>query len=131
MPLPVSVAASRESKKSKQEDLSSLTVVELKKRLKAEGLSVTGKKDVLIERLSMPEGHKKGIRLLEEEKAKQKTTKKASPKKAVAKKVPPKKKASPNQKALEVYHQAVELMGPERFIEETLLTMKAFKKEMF
>ena len=105
-----------------QEDLSSLTVVELKKRLKAEGLSVTGKKDVLIERLSMPERLKKFYKLEKEKKAKKVPSKKTPIKKASPKKV------SPEQKALEVYHKAVELMGPEKFIEETLVTMKAFQK---
>lgn len=113
-----------------QEDLSSLTVVELKKRLKAEGLSVTGKKDVLIERLSLPEIVKK---IYKREKTEKVVTKKAPSKKVPAKKptpkkASPKKKVTPEQKALEVYHKAIELMGPEKFIEETLVTMKAFQK---
>lgn len=106
-----------------------MTVVELKKRLKAEGLSVAGKKDELIERLNLPENMKKVLKAKKEEKApkkKEPLKPKAKPK---TKKAAPKKKTTPKQQALEVYHQALELMGPERFIEETLLTMKAFEKE--
>lgn len=113
-------------KSQDKSDLASLTVVELKKRLKAEGLSVTGKKEVLIERLSMPEGWKKVYKLEKEKKAEK--AEKAPSKKAAPKKAAPKKKASSEQRALEVYHKAVELMGPEKFIEETLVTMEAFKK---
>ena len=133
MPLPAAVQARKDleaSKKTKQEDFSSLTVVELKKRLKAEGLSVTGKKDVLIERLSLPEIMKKIHKREKTEKVvtKKAPSKKVPDKKPTPKKASPKKKVSPEQKALEVYHKAVELMGPEKFIEETLVTMKAFQK---
>lgn len=73
------------------QNFSSLTVVELKKRLKAEGLSVTGTKDVLIERISLPEKQKKAIRQETEAKAPAKSKSKAPAKKKVVK--------APTQKA--------------------------------
>lgn len=116
--MPRGTKPSEESK----ETLSSLTVVELKKRLKAKGLPVTGKKDLLIERLGKATEEVKPVKKSGKAKAKTvgkaKTSGKAKTKAAVSK----------STKAFEVYEKAVALMGPDKFIEETLVTMKAFEK---
>ena len=129
--------------KTKLEGLAALKVVDLKALAKQYDLPVSGTKATLVGRLEKYQ--KKGYAKIPEIEAPKKkspvakkTAKKTPIKKAPVKKTTVKKttKKTPLDlttqegiSTLQVYQDALALMGPDRFVDETLVTMAAVKKE--
>jgi len=117
------------SSKPKAEGLAALKVVELKALAKQYDLPVSGPKAILVERL---EKYQKEASKKKSPVATKKTVRKAPAKKAkkiTTKKIPLDLTTQEGISTLQVYRDALALMGPDRFVDETLVTMAAVRKE--
>ena len=113
---PGAYAAERaKAKEAASKKYEKMTVVQLKDLLKDEGLPSSGKKSDLIALLTLPPAEKQFFKQQAERKKEATKTKKAG--------AMPKRKS-----ALQVYREAVKLMGAEKFIEETQASMKKYEK---